>query len=168
MKKTKCIISGIATAIMFTAFLSGCGNQETAKVTEKSSAPEGARLITGTEYTVNEMLYYSPDDSDSTILQSGIYYKIGEDGGIDILDALSEEVLESHSGDAECTEVDEDEWESLFTGGLTVDISNYDKKLQYDVSDNYRFFLMDNEVWLGTVKDGRLVSLFKMSENPIK
>lgn len=171
MKKTKCIVIVIAVVTIFSALLSACVTEDK-KVTETEAtavAKEvGTKLVAGTEYIASEMLYYSPDDSDGTILQPGMYYKIGTYGGIDIVDALSGEVIESYCGDSKYTEINEDEWKSLFTEGLTVDISSYDEKLQYNASDNYRFYLMDDEVWLGTIKDENLISLFKMSENTMK
>lgn len=168
MKKTKYVVTVIAAAALFTALFSGCGQEEPAAVMEESPNPEKAentevKLVAGTEYSVSEMLYYSPDESDSMILDPGRSYKIGSDGAIDIVDAMSGEILESYSGDS-YTEIDEDEWESLFSGGLTVDISSYGEKFQYNVSDVYRLYLMDDEVWFGTVKDSSLLSLFKMAE----
>ena len=168
MKKTKYIVTVIAAA-MLTVLFSGCGQEEPAKVMQESPTSEEAenmevKLAAGTEYLVSEMLYYSHDESDSMILDPGRSYKIRSDGGIDIVDAMSGEVLESYSGDSEYTEIDEDEWESLFTGGLTVDISGYGERYEYNVSDVYRLYIMDDEVWFGTVKDASLLSLFKMAK----
>jgi hypothetical protein len=171
MKRTKYVITVIAAAAMLAALLSGCVEEKAAvEVVVQSPVPEKTevRLISGSEYTVSEMLYYSPDSSEITMPEPGIFYQIGSDGSVNIVDALSGEVLESYSGGSEYKEIDEDEWESLFTCGLTVDISSYSERVQYDASDNYRFYLLDDEVWLGTVRDGKLLSLFKMTANTAK
>ena len=167
MTKTKYIVISAIIAAILALFLSACGSStkpsDAQADADQLAKPSEITLQAGTVLSVNELLYYSAEDPSS--IEPGRCFSIGDDGGINVVSATSGEVLESHGGEGEFSQVDDEKWDSLFSGGLTVDISAYSNKLQYQISDSYRLYFMDDEVWLGTFSDNRLSSLAKMGQS---
>lgn len=164
MIKTKYFVFPVMCVLIFAAIFAGCGAASDSTVGEaaldEQISQAEKKLEPGTSYMVSELLYFSGDDTDA--IDPNNYYTVSEDGGIHIGNAMTGELLESQGGDSEYTAVDEEEWTKLFSGGLTVDISAYTNKLQYQISDTYLFYFMDDEVWLGTYNENGLTSLSKM------
>ncbi|NCC68415.1 MAG: hypothetical protein EOM14_09545 [Clostridia bacterium] len=154
-RKIGYVFSGLLLLLVF--MLTGCSE------TSESSLPSAVdeKLVSGDTFFMSELLYYSGDNFDYIDPDRRYQYA---DGGITVIDGLTGATLTSDNGDKAYAEVDEAAWKELFTSGLEPDISGYDQRIEYTVSDSHRIYLMDDEIWLGIFNNGTLMSLFKVSK----
>ncbi len=106
-------------------------------------------------------MYYTGDNFDDIDPVRRYQYA---DGGITVIDGLTGASMTSDGGDKAYAEVDETTWKEMFSSGLEPDISGYDQRIEYTVSNSHRIYLMDDEIWLGIFDNGTLIALFKVSK----
>lgn len=137
--------------------LTGCGG-----ISESSlKAVVDDTLVSGDTYEITELLYYYNDTVEN--IDPTVRYQYNN-GAIMTIDALSGETLSSDSGDKAYAEVDEAAWRQMFYSGLEPDISSYEKRIEFTVSDSHRVYFMDDEMWLGIFNNGTMTALFKVSK----
>lgn len=154
-RKIGYVFSGVLLLLAF--MLTGCGE------TGESSLPAAVdeKLVSGDTFFMSELLYYSGDNFDDIDPVRRYQYA---DGGITVIDGLTGASMTSDGGDKAYAEVDETTWKEMFSSGLEPDISGYDQRIEYTVSDSHRIYLMDDEIWLGIFDNGTLIALFKVSK----
>lgn len=166
MTYTKYLVFTVLIISFMSTLLSACDTPppevaETVKPAVQTPAPkeEIKKLTSGTVYAISELLYFS--GTDISAADPGRQYRISKEA-VDIISATTHEVIESHSSVFEYSEIDEEKWDALFTGGLQLDISGYKQRTQCKASDLYIFYILDEEVWLGTYKNNGLITMSKV------
>ena len=116
-------------------------------------------------YAFDECLYMNPLSSYYPVGTTGQIYLFNPDGAFTIISEETREIQESISLiDWTGKEVDTKEWNSLFNIGNPVDLSSYSVRKQYKAADKYRIYQMDEEVWLATIREGSIWSLYRLKD----
>lgn len=119
--------------------------------------------VFGKIYEFDECLYMTPISSYYPFGGTGIYYNLTADGRLTNISEDTGDILSSHVSNSAYSTVNDAEWRAMFNMTEPVDISRYTTKFRYDISGEYRLYLMDDEVWLARVDErGTLWSLYKI------
>ena len=114
---------------------------------------------------MSELLYFNGDDLDA--IDPNRVYTVQDDGSIAVSDVFTGESSESLGGSASYADVTKKLWSERF-GALDIDADydGYSDRIEYSISDNNRFYLMDDEVWLGYFDDsGNVTALVKLQKS---
>lgn len=130
----------------------------------KFKIPEGVASSTSifdTVYAFDECLYTNPVSSYYPFEGTGCLYVIGEDS-FSIMDEKTCEIVEVVSSvDWNGTSFTDDEWKAMFQIDVAVpDVSGIDSRTMDVLSDKYRLFNMDGEIWLVQMKEDFVWSVY--------
>lgn len=155
------LFAAVAVVIVSTACLLTNPAKTLPDLTTPNAIPAFVRA-----YAFDENLYTNPLSSYIAFDGTGQLYLLEPDKGFTIVSEETGEVQENiPSVNWNGKEVDTEEWNALFMI-KPVGISAYSVRMQYDISDRYRIYQMDSEIWLATInpKINGMWSLYRLKE----